>query len=61
MNFKQALSEFEHAVKNLKESYAEEFYQNSNYVMIIVDENNYLNIISTNDIGVCDTYRGWIG
>ena len=62
MDFKQAISEFGHAVKNLKESYAEEFYKNSNYVMLIVDSDNYLSIMPTNDSGAyCDTYREWVG
>lgn len=45
------LENFEIAVRQLKEAYAEKEGVNSNYLMIICDDNGYTTIVPTNKTG----------
>lgn len=51
MDFDNMLENFEIAVRQLKEAYAEKEGMNSNYLMIICDDNGYTTIIPTNKTG----------
>ena len=55
MDFDTALSNFIDAANALKEAYAENEGMNTNYLMIIYDDNGYTTIVPTNKSG---TYIG---
>lgn len=46
-NFDTALEEFGKALGNLKREYAKEYCKNVNELMVIIDEDDYINIIPT--------------
>ena len=55
VDFDVALTEFIDVANALKEAYAEKEDMNTNYLMIIYDDNNYTTIVPTNRSG---TYIG---
>lgn len=51
MNFDDVLEKFVSAANDLKDAYAEKEGMNSNYLMIVYDENHYTTIIPTDRTG----------
>lgn len=60
MEFEQAFEEFGKSLGKLKEAYAEKRGENPNYLLIVINEENDIHIIPTNEYGeYIYSYRGW--
>lgn len=61
MDFETALKDFEKSLGNLKRTYAEKYNKDSCYLQIVITDDDYMTITSTDDTGYpLDCYREWL-
>ena len=61
MSFDEALKEFGKSLGKLKKSYAEECNCNPGHLSVIINEDDYVAIIPTDEEGsYIESFRGWV-
>lgn len=61
MDFETALKDFEKSLGNLKRAYAEKYNENPSYLQIVITDDDYMTITSTDGTGhPLDCYREWL-